>query len=89
MSRLLGGCLPPAASKQRRGERGKCGWLMARRSGCTRRGRRAHSARRERAHKVQQTTAATPSGGGDDREQRSVLLAIELQGRGVGQAFED
>jgi hypothetical protein len=62
---------------------------MARRSGCTRRERRAHSARRERAHKVQQPTATTPSGGGDDREQSGVLLAIGLHGRGVGQACGD
>jgi hypothetical protein len=40
-------------------------------------------------HKVQQTTTTTPSGGDDDREQSSVLLAIGLQGTGVGQTCED
>jgi hypothetical protein len=37
---------------------------------------------------VQQTTTTTPSGGDDDRDQSGVLLAIELQGRGVGQTCE-
>jgi hypothetical protein len=56
------------------------GRLTTRRSGCTCRGRRAHSAlrERERAHKLQQTTVTTPLGGSDDREQSGVLLAIGL-----------
>jgi hypothetical protein len=41
------------------------------------------------AHKVQQTTATTPSGSDDNREQSGVLLAVGLQGRGVGQACGD
>jgi hypothetical protein len=41
------------------------------------------------AHKVQQTATTTPSSGDDNREQSGVLLAIGLQGRGVGQACGD
>jgi hypothetical protein len=68
------------------------GWRRLRhtvlRSDCTRCGRRGRTRRRGRESRYARTTATSPSGGGD-REQSGVLLAIGLQGRGVGQACGD